>query len=214
MSKAPYTLFGYWRSSATWRVRIALHLKGVVFETVPVHLVEEGGRQHQAAHLARNPMGQVPALQTPHGMLTQSLPIIEYLEARHPEPSLLPADLYARAQTRALAELINSGVQPLQNLSVLQHVDALGSDRIAWGRHWIQRGLDRMEQAVGATAGTYCVGDRISLADLCLIPQLYNARRFGCDSASWATLNRIETSCLGLPAFVAADPANQVDAQV
>ena len=213
MSAAPYTLFGYWRSSASWRVRIALHAKGLAFETVPVHLVEDGGRQHQAAHLARNPMGQVPALRTPHGMLTQSLAIIEYLEAQHPEPALLPADPYARAQARALAEVVNSGVQPLQNLSVLQHVEGLGADKIAWGRYWIQRGLDRLEQAVGATAGRYCVGDALSVADLCLIPQLYNARRFGCDAAGWTHLNRIEEACVAQPAFVAADPARQPDAQ-
>lgn len=211
---ADYTLYGYWRSSASWRVRIALHLKGLAFETVPVHLVEDGGRQHQAAHLARNPMGQVPALQTPDGMLMQSLPIIEYLDAQHPEPSLLPSSAYDRARARALAELINSGVQPLQNLNVLQHVNALGADKLAWGRHWIQRGLDRMEQAVQATAGDYCLGDAVSLADLCLVPQLYNARRFGCDSAGWAHLNRIEKTCIARPAFIAADPANQVDAQV
>ena len=214
MSSAPYTLYGYWRSSASWRVRIALHYKGLAFDAVPVHLVEEGGRQHQAAHLKRNPMGQVPVLQTPQGMLTQSLPIIEYLDAQHPDPALLPGDPYARAQARALAELVNSGIQPLQNLSVLQHVEGLGADKLAWGRHWIQRGLDRMAQAVEATAGEFCVGDAVSLADLCLIPQLYNARRFGCDFASWATLNRIEKNCVALPAFVAADPADQVDAQV
>jgi maleylpyruvate isomerase len=126
---------------------------------------------------------------------------------------LLSADPFLRAQTRALAELVNSGVQPLQNLSVLQHVDALGADKIAWGRYWIQRGLDRMAQAVEATAGQFCVGDSVSLADLCLIPQLYNARRFGCDSTAWATLKRIEETCVARPAFIAAEPSNQVDAQ-
>lgn len=102
------------------------------------------------------------------------------------------------------------GTQPLD---VLQHVEGLGADKIAWGRYWIQRGLDRLEQAVGATAGRYCVGDALSVADLCLIPQLYNARRFGCDAAGWTHLNRIEEACVAQPAFVAADPARQPDAQ-
>lgn len=210
---AGYTLYGYWRSSCSWRVRIALHLKGVAFENVPVHLVADGGHQHRADYLQKNPMAQVPTLVSEEGTLSQSLPIIEYLDARHPEPALLPSEPFQRAQTRALAEMINSGVQPIQNLAVLQYVvGELGGDKLAWGRHWIQRGLDRFEQAVQQTAGTYCMGERITLADLCLIPQLYNARRFGCDEQNWAALKHVETACVSHPAFQAAHPDRQPDA--
>lgn len=207
------TLYGYWRSSCSWRVRIALHLKGLPFENVPVHLVADGGQQNHADYLQKNPMGQVPLLVTEDGNLSQSLPIIEYLDALHPEPALLPTDPFVRAQTRALAEMINSGVQPIQNLAVLQYVvGELKGDKLGWGRHWIQRGLDRFEQAVRPTAGTFCVGDQVSLADLCLVPQLYNARRFGCDESGWSTMLRIETACMALDAFQAAHPDRQPDA--
>lgn len=206
-------LYGYWRSSCSWRVRIALNLKGIAFENVPVHLVKDGGLQNTAEHRARNPMAQVPAFSVSSGTLSQSLAIIEFIDEMHPEPPLLPSDPFAKAQARGLAEVVNSGVQPLQNLSVLQHVDGLGQDKGAWGRHWIQRGLDRMEQAVQATAGRFCVGDQVTVADLCLVPQLYNARRFGCDESGWATLLRIEAACMAMEAFAAAHPSRQPDAQ-
>lgn len=206
-------LYGYWRSSSAWRVRIALHLKGIAFENVPVHLLEGGGQQHAPAHLDRNPMGQVPVLSVEDGDLTQSLAIIEYLDETHPEPALLPADPFVRAQARALAEMVNSGIQPIQNLSVLQAIEEIGGDKLAWGRRWIQRGLDRVEQVARITAGDFCVGDVVSIADLCLIPQLYNARRFGCDAQGWPTLLRIEAACDALEAFKAAHPDQQPDAQ-
>lgn len=207
-------LYGYWRSSSAWRVRIALHLKGVAFENVPVHLVQDGGQQHADAHVARNPLAQVPVLSVDDGHLSQSLAIIEYLDEVHPEPPLLPSDPFVRAQARSLAEVVNSGIQPIQNLAVLQHVvGELGGDKLAWGRHWIQRGLDRMERMVRITAGRFCVGDAVSVADLCLVPQLYNARRFGCDESGWPTLLRIEAACAELDAFKAAHPSQQPDAQ-
>lgn len=206
-------LYGYWRSSCSWRVRIALNLKGIDYANVPVHLVKDGGEQNTPEHLARNPMAQVPAFTVSGGTLSQSLPIIEFIDEMHPEPPLLPADPVVRALARGLAELVNAGIQPLQNLSVLQHVvNTLDGDKIAWGRHWIQRGLDRMEQAVQATAGQFCVGDQVTIADLCLVPQLYNARRFGCDESKWPTLLRIEAACAAIEAFRAAHPSVQPDA--
>lgn len=210
-------LYGYWRSSCSWRVRISLNLKGLSYEDVPVHLVKDGGEQHGEAHRARNPMRTVPTLEVTEGgrvhHLSQSLAILEYLEERHPSPALLPAEPLARARVRMLAEMVNSGIQPLQNLSVLQRLKGeLRADEKAWSAYWIQRGLEALQVAVQETAGTYCVGEAVSLADLCLVPQLYNARRFGVDLEPFGLLTRIESACAGLPAFQAAHPDRQPDA--
>lgn len=217
MSDARLTLYGYWRSSSSWRVRIALAWKRLAYEYVAVHLLKEGGEQHQRAFRALNPMEQVPVLGVREGSrslhLRQSLAIIEYLEERWPAPPLLPSERGERAQARALAELVNSGIQPLQNLGVLQHVrDALGGDERAWAAHWVGRGLEALEQAVRESAGTYCVGDAVSYADLCLIPQLYSARRFGVEVDAYPTLTAIEARCATLDAFREAHAERQSDA--
>ena len=211
-------LHSYWRSSASWRVRLGLHLKGLKFEYVPVHLLQDGGQQNTEAYRALNPMRTVPTLEWTEDdgtarRLSQSLPILEYLEARFPSPAFLPKDLYLQAKTRMLAEMVNSGIQPLQNLAVLQRIKGeLKADDKAWGAHWNVRGLEALEAAVKPLAGRYCVGDEVSLADICLVPQLYGARRFAVDLTPYPTLLRIEAACNELPAFQAAHPDRQPDA--
>jgi maleylpyruvate isomerase len=206
-------LFGYWRSSATWRVRCALQLKGLAYEVVPVHLVRDGGEQRGDAHRARNPMAQVPVLELDDGaLLTQSVAILEYLDEVHPSPPLLPADPVGRAHTRALVEVVNSGIQPLQNLSVLAAVRALGGDADAWAAQAIATGLRALEALAAPRAGRFLVGDAPTLADCVLVPQLYNARRFGVSLDEVPTLRRAEASAEALPAFQAAHPSVQPDA--
>jgi maleylpyruvate isomerase len=210
-------LYSYWRSSCSWRVRIALNLKGLSYTYEAVHLLKDGGQQHSEAYRALNPMRTVPTLEFEEGgvvrRLSQSIAILEYLEERHRTPALLPADPLLRARARMLAEMVNSGIQPLQNLSVLQFVknELKGDDRV-FAANWNARGLTALEAAVKETAGTYCLGETISFADICLVPQLYGARRYGVDLAQFPTLTRIEAACEKLPAFQAAHPDRQPDA--
>ncbi len=210
-------LYSYWRSSSAWRVRIAFNLKGLSYDYVPVNLEKDGGEQNSAAYRAINPMRTVPTLEFSEGgqtrRLTQSLAILEYLEERHPSPALLPADPYLRARCRMLAELVNSGIQPLQSLAVLQRIkEELRGDDKAWRAYWIDRGLAAFQTAVQETAGTYCMGSQVSFADLCLVPQLFGARRCGLDLGPYKLLTRIEEACNSLPAFQAAHPDRQPDA--
>lgn len=211
-------LYGYWRSSATWRVRIGLDLKGLAYEYEPVHLVRDGGGQKSAAHRARNPMAQVPVLEVSHEgapvMLSQSLAILQYLDEVYPEPSLLPGDAVARARIRQLSEVVNAWIQPLQNLDTLARVEALGGDRSVWARTVIHDGLTALEATVRDTAGDFLVGGSVSLADICLVPQLYNARRFGVSVEPFPTLVRVEAACNALPAFARAHPDVQPDAHI
>lgn len=207
-------LYSYWRSSSSWRVRIALLFKRLPFEYAPVHLLRDGGEQWTPAHRARSPMGKVPVLELDDGHhLTESMAILAYLEEQHPTPPLLPRDPYLRARARMLAEMVNSGIQPLQNLEVLRHVkDVLGRDEKAWAAGWNARGLAALEAAVGATAGRFCVGDEPSIADVYLVPQLYSARRFKVSLEAMPTLTRIEAACAALPAFAESHPDRQPDA--
>lgn len=209
-------LFNYWRSSASWRVRIGLHLKGLEFEYVPVHLVDDGGQQHQADYKAKNPMAQVPTLVVEHAgtsfSLTQSLAILELLDETWPEPALLPKNPVLRAHARRLAEIVNSGIQPLQNLSVTRRLEGLGVDTKPWLSHFIGTGLAALEAAARDGAGRFLVGDEPSLADCCLVPQLYSARRFGVALDGLPTLLRVEATCAALPAFERAHPDVQPDA--
>ena len=210
-------LYDYWRSSSAWRVRIALHFKGIAFERRVVNLIKDGGEQHTDAFRTLNPLGQVPVLVTQEKdgarTITQSMAIIGYLEETVPVPPLLPADPWLRARARQLAEIVNAGTQPLQNLTVLDHVEAQGLDREAWARHFIASGLAALEAASQETEATFLVGDAPSIADLYLVPQLYNARRWKVDLAPYPTLVRVDATCAGLPAFVAAHPDAQSDAR-
>ncbi|MET3152099.1 UNVERIFIED_ORG: maleylacetoacetate isomerase [Stenotrophomonas geniculata] len=211
-------LYTYWRSSAAYRVRIGLALKGLAFEARPVHLVREGGEQHHDAYRELNPQQLVPTLLHDGHVLTQSLAILEYLEERFPQVPLLPADAAGRARVRALAQLVACDIHPINNLRVMQYLERdlqLPADaRTRWTLHWMAEGFAAMETmlANSADTGTFCHGDRPGLADICLLPQLYNAHRFGLDLAAYPTLRRIEAACQQLDAFIAARPENQVDA--
>lgn len=211
-------LYSYFRSSAAYRVRIALNLKHMAHETAFVHLLKNGGQQREAAYAAVNPQKLVPALATEAGVLTQSLAIIEYLEETHPEHPLLPADAAGRARVRALAQLVACDIHPLNNLRVLQylqnHLQAGEAARNAWYVHWISEGFDALEQLLQSPhTGRFCHGDTPTLADCCLIPQVYNARRFQMDLAAYPAIVRIADTCAALPEFAAAAPENQADAQ-
>lgn len=208
-------LYNYWRSSSSYRVRLALHFKGVPFEYVPVSLLK--GEQHAPEHRHRNPAGYVPVLEVEEAgrtvHLTQSVAIVEYLEERFPERPLLPRSLAARAQIRGLVELINSGIQPFHNLSTMNHLKTLGVDEKKWAMHWIDVGLDGLEKLASKTAGRFLFGDEFTWADCCLVPQLFGARRFGGNVDACPLLTRIEKTCLELPFVKAASPEAQIDAQ-
>ena len=209
-------LYGYWRSTATWRVRIALAHKGIDYELCPIDLRRAGGGdQHRPEYRAKNPMGQVPLLELDdegrHVRLAQSLAILEYLEERWPTPPLLPQSRSDRARARQIAEMINSGIQPLQNTGVQEHVRQLGVDELAWVGHWVPRGLAALETVVADGAGRFCVGDSVTFADVCLVPQLEFSRRFQIDLTPFPTLVRIANTCAGLDAFERAHADRQPD---
>ena len=208
-------LFGYWRSSCSWRVRIGLELKGITYQQEAVHLLKDGGQQHQKAFLEMNPSAQVPVLVLDDGTtLSQSIAILEYLEEAHPEPPLLPGDPIARAEVRRMVEVVNSGIQPLQNLGVLQHLAKVApeADKIAWAKHHVEKGLRSLELMAQSTAKTYLHGEAPGLADACLVPQLYNARRFELDLDTFPTLVRVDQACSKLESFERAHPNKQPDA--
>jgi maleylpyruvate isomerase len=208
-------LHNYWRSSASHRVRIGLGLKRLPYEYVAVDITR--GSQFAEAHRARSPLGQVPVLEITEDdggrrALAQSLPILEYLDERWPEEPILPRDPYLRARARMLAEIVNSGIQPLQNLSTTNRIKELGGDVAAWVRGAIGPGLAAFARTAAETAGAFCVGDAPTIADCCLVPQLASARRFGVDLAGLEALLEIEARCLALPAFASAAPDQQPDA--
>ncbi len=213
-------LYSYFRSSAAYRVRIALALKGLTYETVPVHLLKGGGEQHGQAYRAANPQALVPALRLGEGgpVLTQSLAIMEYLDEAHGGPALLPADPLGRARVRALAQAVACDLHPLNNLRVLRYLKhelGVGDEqKDAWYAHWVALGLDAVEQMLAGSAetGQFCHGDTPGLADCCLVPQLYNARRFNCPLDGYPTVQRIVAACEALPAFQQAAPEQQPDA--
>lgn len=214
------TLYGYWRSSSSYRVRAALELKGLAYRYEAVHLLDDGGHQHREGYRALNPMRVVPTLVLEHGserhVVTQSVAICELLDELFPETPLLPKTPFLRAKTRALVEVVNSGIQPIANLAVLKHLSReLSLDeasRNAWIHHWISKGLDGLERLVEHSAQTFAVGDTPTLADCFIVPQLYNARRYALDLSPYPRLRHIEASCLALPAFGRALPERQPDA--
>ncbi|OEY65958.1 maleylacetoacetate isomerase [Marinobacter sp. X15-166B] len=211
------TLYSYFRSSAAYRVRIALNLKGVEYDQASINLVK--GEQRETANLRRNPQGLVPSLVTDQGdTLTQSLAICEYLDERYPRPALLPEDAPGRARVRALAQLIACEIHPLNNLRVLKYlVRELGVDedgKLDWYRHWVAEGFSALEAMLsgGTGGGDFCHGDAPTLADICLVPQVYNAERFACDLTPYPAIRRITANCRALAAFAQAAPEAQPDA--
>jgi maleylacetoacetate isomerase len=212
-------LYTYWRSSAAFRVRIALNLKGLAYDAVPTHLLRDGGQQHQAAYRAINPQGLVPALEDNGELIAQSLAIIEYIDETHPAPPLLPGSPRDRAAVRAMALSIACDIHPLNNLRVLQYLRrefAQDDAAIArWNREWISRGFAALETWIERHSGDgrHCFGSQVTLADVCLLPQAFNARRVELDLAQWPRLAAVATHLETLPAFAAARPAAQPDAE-
>ena len=204
-------LHGYWRSSASWRVRIALNVKGIEYEYIPVNLLK--GEQKSEEHLKLNPSGFVPALEIDGHILTESLPIIEYLDEAYPDKAkMLPEDKLQRFQARRLAEVVNSGIQPIQNLSVLNRIADIGGDKTEWAKVTITNGLKVLETLVSQSKGKFCVGDEITIADCCLVPQLYSADRFGVDMTQFPLLCEIRENLNNVPEVAAAHANVQVDA--
>ncbi len=208
-------LYDYYRSSASFRVRIALHLKQLPYEKNPIHLVKNGGEQHASDYLAINPQGLVPVLQDGDKIISQSLAIIEYLDELHPAPALLPNDPYQKALARAWALSIVADIHPLNNARVLRYLtEELGlseAQKNQWYQHWIAKGLAALEKNVQASpfSGDYCLGDHPTIVDIVLIPQLFNARRFNCDVNAYPTLVRIDANCQKLSAVQAAWPQEE-----
>jgi maleylpyruvate isomerase len=213
------TLYSYWRSSAAYRVRIALNLKGIRYETQAIHLVRDGGEQTKPAYLEINPQGLVPAFAADDLVISQSLAIVEYLEEKWPEPALLPRDLAGRARVRSLALMIACDIHPLNNSRVQNYLrQDLGVSeeaRLGWYRHWVSTGFRAIETRLReeAETGRFCHGEAPGLADLVLVPQVYNAQRFDCDLSTFPTVMRINDTCLELDAFSQAAPEAQPDAE-
>lgn len=214
----PLVLFDYWRSSACYRVRICLHLKGLEFEQRQVNLAPGSDEQRGEEYLELNPQGLVPALRHGEALLTQSLAICEYLDELCPEPPLLPADPLQRAQARAVASVVACDIHPINNLRIQVYlkerlgVSAQGS--VDWMNHWMGLGFQAIENrlATGKRSGNCCFGDEPGLADACLVPQVYNAERFGCDLSGFPRIMDIVSHCRAIPAFAAAAPEAQPDA--
>jgi len=210
-------LYGYFRSSAAYRVRIALNLKGLDYELVPLHLQKNEHLKPDYAQL--NPQKLLPALQIGNDILTQSLAIVEYLDETHPEPALLPKAPILRAQVRALAQAIACDIHPIDNLRVLRYlVQEMGlseDKKNQWYRHWVETGLAAVEQMLldNPQTGAFCFGAAPTLADICLVPQVANGRRFNCDLSGCPTVLRIANHCNTLPAFALAAPDKQPDAE-
>ena len=218
MTSGSIRLYSYWRSSAAYRVRIALNLKGMPYETLPVHLAR--GEQHQAPYSDLNPQELVPVLLHGSRILRQSMAIMEYLDETWPTPPLMPTTARDRQRVRALAQMIACDIHPLNNLRVLQFFENTWNvpqaERDAWVRHWMQVGFEALEDTLAdnPSTGTFCDGEMPTMADCCLVPQVYNAVRFGVDLAPYRTIRRINEACLALEAFEAARPENQPDAPV
>lgn len=212
-------LYGYWRSSAAYRVRIAMNLKGLTYEDCFVHLVKDGGEQLQAAYKAINPQGLVPSLELDNGdYLSQSMAILEYLDETCEGPKLLPETAQDRAYVRALALSVACEIHPLNNLRVLKYLSGVlkvsDDEKSTWYRHWVTQGFDALEETLSNSkqTGKFCFGDQPGLADICLVPQVYNARRFNVDLTLYPTIVAIDQNCQELDAFQKAVPEQQGDA--
>jgi len=213
------TLYTYFRSSAAYRVRIALNLKRLEYAAVPVHLMRDGGQHHRPDYASLNPSELIPTLRDGQHTITQSLAILEYLEEAYPLPALLPRSPSERARVRALSLIIACEIHPLNNLRVLQYLKGdLGVDdaqRDEWYKHWVRTGFTAFERQLtqDSRSGDYCHGDAPTLADCCLVPQVFNARRFDCPLDDYPTLLRIHSNCERLEAFQRAAPGVQPDAE-
>jgi maleylacetoacetate isomerase len=211
-------LYSYWRSSAAYRARIALNLKGLPYELVPVNIAPGGAEQHTPGYHAVNPQRMVPVLVDGERVIRQSLAIVEYLDESYAGARLLPVTARERARARSLALAVACDIHPLNNTRVLQWLESEFNtpqvERERWVRHWIETGLEALEELLAAnpSTGAYCEGDTPSIADICLVPQCYNAQRFMVDLTRYPTVKRIYEQCLTLPAFDRARPENQPDA--
>ena len=205
-------LYSYFRSSAAYRVRIAMNLKGIDYERVPVNLLT--GEQKSDDYKQLNPEGLVPALETEQGFLTQSMAILEWLEELYPNPSILPEDAWQRAQARSLAYAVSCDIHPINNLRVLKYLQndlkQSDEDKISWYKHWINTGFSALEQKLGDHK--YCCSGQPSIADICLVPQVFNALRFKVDMEAYAKISEIYERCNQLKSFIDAAPENQPDA--
>ena len=212
-------LYNYFRSSASYRVRIALNFKGVPYEYIPVHLLKDGGQQLAPSFRTLNPDSLIPVLDDEGRVLTQSLAIIEYLEETRPQPPLLPRDAGERAYVRSIALAIACEIHPLNNLRVLRYLIKslrLGEEqKNTWYRHWVEQGLASLEARLVAEArsGRYTLGDAITIADVVIVPQIFNAQRMDCNLGPVPTVMRIFDNCMRLPAFIDTQPSAQPDAE-
>ncbi len=208
-------LYSYFRSSASYRVRIGLHWKGLHFEYIPVHLTKDGGQQHKPEFLKVNPMGHVPALDHEGFLVAESVAILEYVDAMFPIKPLFLSHPKEKARVLQVCEVINSGIQPLQNLKVNQYLEKelhrSKEDVVRWNQHWIEKGLEGLEKIIQSSAGTYCFGGEFSAADCFLVPQCLTARRFGVMTEKFPIISRIEEACLKLDAVKKAHPEQQPD---
>lgn len=208
-------LYSYFRSSAAYRVRIALNLKAIPFEYKEVHLVKDGGEHLKEEYRKINPMAEVPTLVHNGKALGQSMAILQYLDDQWPNPKLFPAEAYEKARVIQVCEAINSGIHPIQNLRVLnyltQNLNLSQQQKTQWAAHWIQTGFEKLEDLLAPLSGSHCLGGQLTAADLFLVPQMYNARRFNVDLTPFPTLRRIEENCLKLEAFQKAKPEAQPD---
>ena len=211
------TLYTFWRSSASYRVRIALNLKGLDYNPALIHFRKEGGQHRKPEFLAKNPQGLVPVWEEGDWALNQSLAIIEYLDETNPDVPLIPQDAKARAEVRAMAQVIACEMHPVNNLRVLMYLkNTMGLEQEQvddWYRHWCTLGFETLEPLLEKKAGKYCFGDDITLVDCCLVPQLYNARRFNTDLSNFPNVVRIDKALNELDAFIKAAPENQPDAE-
>ncbi|MCB0414082.1 MAG: maleylacetoacetate isomerase [Bdellovibrionales bacterium] len=211
-------LYSYWRSSCSYRVRIALYFKGIDFIYMPIHLVKDGGQQHHANYLKINPSKTVPTLMHGEVVINQSMSIFHFLDEMWPEPHLFPLDHYEKAQIMDICEVINSGIQPIQNLGVNQELtqrfNATQEDIASWNKEFITRGFNSIEYRLKDCSKDFCFGNTVTAADMFLIPQVYNALRFEVDMKSYPNIYRINENCLQRSEFIKASPDQQPDAQI
>lgn len=205
-----YILFSYWRSSASYRVRIILAYKNLPYTVNTINLLQ--GNQKSEEHISRNPMCQIPCFVSPDISLTQSLAIIQFLEDKHPEPSVFPKDPVMKAKAMEIFEIINSGIQPLQNIAILQRVEEFGGNKSEWAIEFITKGLHAVEKVMKNYSREFAVGDQLSLADAALLPQVYNAKRFNIDLEQFPTLKRVSEHLLSMSQISGAHPEAQPDA--